>query len=152
MKKSLPYIALVTTSLVCNSMKAGVIVVPNSLASAEGDVMVNIPVRNQGNPRTYQMQISASELSLVPTGSSISGLAFRLDGGQADSAPSVGINFADYEITLAQAANSIASISTTFSLNMSNPVMVRDGLLSIVRLLSARCYSPTFVRTYHRFR
>ncbi|BDC50817.1 hypothetical protein F183_A31330 [Bryobacterales bacterium F-183] len=65
----------------------------------------------------------------MPVGSVISGLRWRVHGGLA-TWPASTITFADYEITLAQAANPIPSTSTTFASNMLNPVMVRDGALS----------------------
>ena len=37
----------------------------------------------------------------------------------------------DYEVTLAQAAKTISSMSTNFQANLRNPVLVKDGALSI---------------------
>jgi hypothetical protein len=41
------------------------------------------------------------------------------------------VTWSDYEVTLAQAANSISSMSATFQANSLNPVLVKDGALSI---------------------
>lgn len=136
MMKSMNWAAVLMATLACTSIRASLVVVPNSFATTEGDGFLNTLFRTQGNPRTYQVQIAASELSLIPTGSSITGLNFRSDTDssptpQTDPLPSVGMNFADYEIRLAQAANSMGSISSTFAENMSNPVVVRDGPLSL---------------------
>ncbi|BDC50818.1 hypothetical protein F183_A31340 [Bryobacterales bacterium F-183] len=65
----------------------------------------------------------------MPVGSVISGVRWRLGGGNA-SWPASTATWADYEITLAQAANPIELMSFTFADNMLNPVMVRDGALS----------------------
>jgi len=45
--------------------------------------------------------------------------------------PAGTVSWSDYEVRLAQAANPITSMSTTFQANLRNPVLVKDGLLSI---------------------
>jgi len=41
------------------------------------------------------------------------------------------VTWLDYEVTLAQAANPISSMSTVFLANLLNPVLVKNGALSI---------------------
>jgi hypothetical protein len=45
--------------------------------------------------------------------------------------PAGTVTWSDYEVTLAQAANPISSTSTNFQANLLNPVLVKDGALSI---------------------
>ena len=89
----------------------------------------NTVLRDQ--PRTYQMQFSSALLGTMAPGSVISGISFRLNDGATSAFPASSITWSDYEITLAQAANPITSFSTTFAANMSSPVLVRDGALTL---------------------
>ncbi len=84
----------------------------------------------QTDGRIYQAQIASSLLSEIPVGSILTGAAWRLFM-TLPSFPTAAITFTYYEITLAQAANSISSFSTTFAANMTNPQLVRDGPLTV---------------------
>ncbi|MBL1209386.1 PEP-CTERM sorting domain-containing protein [Geminocystis sp. GBBB08] len=79
--------------------------------------------------RAYQMQYGASLLTGINIGDQITGLTFRIASNSSRSS-SPATTFADYEIYLAQAVNSVANMSTTFASNMSNTSQVRDGGLS----------------------
>lgn len=113
-------------------------VVPNANATVRGTGGLNTLTRDAGNPRTYQQQIVEAELlgmGLSP-GYIITGITWRASVTTSNPAiwPPIGSggrNWADYEITFAQAAFPIASMSTTFAANMLSPVMVRDGPLFI---------------------
>lgn len=75
---------------------------------------------------TSQYQITASHLAaqgLLP-GSEITGVRARLNGGGTMTADGV---VSDLEITLAEAAFAIASMSSTLSSNMVDPVLVHDS-------------------------
>src|SRR6185369_2190374 len=45
--------------------------------------------------------------------------------------PPSSVTWSDYEVTLAQAARTVANMSATFQANLLNPVLVKDGALSI---------------------
>jgi hypothetical protein len=111
---------------------SGTVVTPNAYTSVAGPSGVNTLVRGTNNPRTYQMQLSANVLGGLPVGAKITELRFRLDTiFSGFPFPITNINWPDYQVTLAQAFNSVATMSTTFSANMRAPVLVRTGPLSV---------------------
>jgi hypothetical protein len=71
-------------------------------------------------------------LGSLPAGARITGLRFRVSTNSAANFPETTIAWSDYEVRLAQAANPITSMSTTFSANLLNPVLVKDGALSVL--------------------
>jgi hypothetical protein len=111
-----------------SAASADAIVVPSALASAEGDGSNNNPLTNVG--ATAQLLISSSQLAAVSPGSTISGIRFRLNSGLS-SMPGASATWTDYEITLAQSSTSISSASAVFANNMTSPVLVRDGSLTL---------------------
>ncbi|MCX7098755.1 MAG: hypothetical protein NTV43_12715 [Methylococcales bacterium] len=121
--RTLPLLAL---ALAANTAHASTIVAPNAYDATAGNQVLNTLINT--STRTYEMQIAASQLAGMAVGSSINGLAWRL----ASSEPAAGgiRNWSDFEITVGQAANTIAGMSTTFAANLLNPVLVRDGALS----------------------
>jgi hypothetical protein len=110
---------------------APTVVAPNAYASVAGNNSLNTLVRSTGNPRTYQMQFTSSALGGLPAGARITQLLFRLGTNVAVNFPVGTVTWSDYEVTLAQAANPISSVSTTFAANLLNPVLVKSGPLSI---------------------
>jgi hypothetical protein len=128
-KAALALIAALACQLASPSAaSADQLVVPGMLASIEGDGNNNNPLTNVG--ATAQLLISSSQLAAIPAGSPITGIRFRLNAGLS-SAPTVAATWTDYEITLAQLATSIASPSAVFANNMTSPVLVRDGALTL---------------------
>jgi hypothetical protein len=111
-----------------SAASADSLVVPSALASVEGDGNNNNPLINIG--ATAQLLIASSQLAAITPGSTITGIRFRLNSGLS-SAPTVAATWTDYEITLAQLATSISSPSAVFASNMTSPVLVRDGSLSL---------------------
>jgi hypothetical protein len=107
------------------------VVAPDDYTSFAGNGSLNTLVRNTGAPRTYQMQFTPDALGGLPAGAQIRELRFRLATNSTLNFPAATVNWSDYEVTLAQAANPIASMSTTFAANLLNPVLVKDGALSI---------------------
>lgn len=107
------------------------VVAPSAYTSVAGNGGLNSLVRSTGNPRTYQMQFTPAVLGGLPVGARITQLGFRLQAGVTPSFPVATVNWSDYEVTLAQAANPISSMSTTFSANLRNPVLVKSGALSL---------------------
>lgn len=97
------------------------------LATTEGSFTASFLANNTN---TGQMQIAASDLVAqgLQAGNLLTGVRARLNGittmiGDRTSS--------DFEITLAQAAFDLANMSTTFATNMIDPVLVRDGPLTI---------------------
>jgi hypothetical protein len=97
--------------------------VPGTLATTEG-------AAQNGNllgttARTVQFGIDSSLLTGL--GSTITGLAFRLNGGAASSLPASTLSVTDLEIRIGTAATAISAMSTTFANNISGATLVRDG-------------------------
>jgi hypothetical protein len=110
---------------------SGVAVAPDNFTATSGTTGVNTLLRNNGGPRTYQMQFSPVALGGLPVGAKITELRFRLSTNMAAAFPANVITWSDYEVTLAQAANAISGMSTNFASNMRSPVVVKLGPLSI---------------------
>lgn len=80
--------------------------------------------------RTYQIQYGASRLGDLSPGEQITGLQWRLQTTQGSQTNWDGeLNWSDFRVTLAQAANAVTAMSTTFADNMVNPTLVRSGPL-----------------------
>jgi hypothetical protein len=107
----------------------GVVAPGNFLAT--GTTGLNTLLRGSGFPRSYQMQFSSAVLSGLPVGARITDLRFRLSTNATANFPTNDVRWTSYEVTLAQAANSIGNMTTNFDLNMVSPVLVRSGALSI---------------------
>jgi hypothetical protein len=107
------------------------VVAPDDYTSVPGNTGVNTLVRGTGSPRTYQMQFTPDALGGLPAGAQINRLGFRVSTNTAVNFPLATVAWSDYEVTLAQAANPISSMSTTFAANLRNPVLVKDGALSV---------------------
>ena len=107
------------------------VVAPDDYTSVAGNAGLNTLVRNSGAPRTYQMQFTPDALGALPAGARITELRFRLATNSTVNFPPGTVTWSDYEVRLAQAANSIATMSTAFAANMLNPVLVKDGALAI---------------------
>lgn len=120
-----------TFTFTSNSLPlTGTAVAPNSYFSKFGTNGLNSLLRNTNSPRAYQMQFSAAALAGLPVGAKITELWFRLETNNA-AFPASTVTWPDYQVTLAQAANPVSAMSTTFSANMLNPVLVRSGPLSV---------------------
>ncbi len=109
----------------------GTAVAPAIYAATSGTGGLNTLLRNTNAPRTYQMQFSAAALGGLPVGARITELRFRLTSTAVAAFPSNTVTWSDYDVTLAQAANPIAGMSTTFALNMRSPALVKSGALSL---------------------
>jgi hypothetical protein len=108
-------------------------IVPRALTNVDGDDVSTTSgffgesLGGTGTTRLYQM--SASELAILGlnVGDKIIGVRSRLDVGEAVSLPAANVVVSDLEMTMAQAANTLAGMSINFAANLLNPVMVRDG-------------------------
>lgn len=107
------------------------VVAPDEYTSVAGNTGLNTLVRSVGLARTYQMQFTPDALGGLPTGARITELRFRVSTNTAASFPDATVTWSDYEVTLAQAANPLSSMSATFSANLLNPVFVKNAALSI---------------------
>lgn len=110
---------------------SGTVVAPSAYTTTSGPSGVNTLVRGTGAPRTYQMQFSTAVLGGLPVGANITELRFRLDATAVAAFPINTVTWSDYEVTLAQAANSVSGMSTNFASNMLSPVLVKFGALSV---------------------
>src|SRR5439155_4807854 len=104
---------------------------PNDYSATSGNTGLNTLLRNSGSPRTYQMQFSTAALGGLPVGARITELRFRLGTNNVSMFPSSTVNWSDYEVTLAQAANPVSGMSANFASNMLSPVLVKNGGLSL---------------------
>jgi hypothetical protein len=107
------------------------VVAPNNYTLIGGNGGLNTLVRSTNAPRTYQMQFTAAALGGLPIGARITELRFRQYTNATAAFPTNTVTWSDYEITLANAANNISTMSATFSANMTSPVLVKHGPLSI---------------------
>lgn len=132
MVRSLSF-GLVMTLAAGVALGQGNVTAPNANDTVAGNGGLNTVVRDSGFPRTYQFQVAASELASIPPGASITGMQWRLQPSAANgtSWPASDVTWSTYDVTMAQAANPIGSMSTTFAANMTNPMIVRTGPMTI---------------------
>ncbi|MCA8950678.1 MAG: hypothetical protein KDE27_14345 [Planctomycetes bacterium] len=109
------------------------IVVPNANATASSTGVLNNPLRNSGNPRTYMMGINAAELAGIPVGALINGISMRAGHTNSNVAvwPANDVTFSDYEIRIGDVLP-LASWTTTFLSNfVGTPTLARDGAMVV---------------------
>jgi hypothetical protein len=122
---------------------AGTVVAPIGYTATAGPNGLNTLLRGTGAARTYQMQCSPAVLGGLPVGARITELRFRLDTvSDITVFPIDEIHWTDYQITLAQAVNSIATMSTNFAANMRSSVLVKSGPLTLPALTFSGGDSP----------
>ncbi len=128
--------ALAVAGLAASASAQSFAVVPGAQANERGTGGLNTLTRDAGNARTYQQQFTEFELAaqgLMP-GMTITGVTWRASISASNDPtwpPPGGATWADYQITLAEAANPIFNMSSTFADNMLNAVLVRSGPLTI---------------------
>jgi hypothetical protein len=106
------------------------IVVPNELTSVSGLGGPSSPIIGPGGWHE-QYLIEPTELTGLPVGSQIGGIAFRANHSNTISDPTINAGFSRFDVTLAQAATTSATMSGNFAANMANPVLVESGPLSV---------------------
>jgi hypothetical protein len=101
-----------------------------SLATSEGNTTSSNGFIGSLN-LTSQLQIVASDLAAqgLQSGDTITGVRTRLESGGIMTGNR---SISDFEITLAQAANALGSMSTTYASNMTAPVLVHDGAFTFL--------------------
>jgi hypothetical protein len=127
-KFCIPMLALLLAPVM--PLEGAFFVIPTGNANTEAATNLNSMVREAGQARSYQMGITGTNMAGLPVGSTITGFSFRLDAGQT-TWPPTDATWSDYEITLAQWTNSANGFSIVYSQNMTNPVLVHDGALTI---------------------
>ena len=109
------------------------VVVPNASANVSSTLVLNNPLRETGNPRTYMMGINASQLSGIPVGSLIVGVSMRAGHTSSNPAvwPTADVLYTDYEVTIGSCLPP-ASWTNAFQSNFTGtPVMARDGAMVV---------------------
>ncbi len=86
--------------------------------------------------RVLQQFFDAGNFAAITSPTEITSMSFRLPASATVNYPALGdLNFARYDITLAQPSAAVAAsnglTSATFADNMSNPVVVRSGALNV---------------------
>ncbi len=124
---------LITTAVLCGTLVAQSIVVPNANANARGTSQLNSIVRNAGNPRTYQYGVNASELAGIPVGSVITGVSLRFQVFTSNAAawPPASITWTNYDIWVGSAIPT-GTWGAGFFANFSvPPQQVRSGPMTL---------------------
>lgn len=103
---------------------------PPANDSAAGDSGNSIPLANY-TAGTYQVMYGADLLTGIPSGSVITGMQVRLDKSFSSAFPNAAYTVSRYEVTLATSALTPATMSTNFATNMTGPVVVRSGSMSV---------------------
>ncbi|MEY2407721.1 MAG: hypothetical protein QOF48_391, partial [Verrucomicrobiota bacterium] len=121
----------VVINVIAGPAVAPSVVAPDDYTTIAGNGGLNTLVRSVAAARTYQMQFTPDALGGLPTGARITELRFRASTNTAANFPAGTVTWSDYEVTLAQAAKTVAAMSSIFQANLLNPVLVKDGPLSI---------------------
>ncbi|MFO0861042.1 MAG: hypothetical protein U0570_10825 [Phycisphaerales bacterium] len=79
---------------------------------------------------THQVLYRADQIAGIPVGSVITGMQLRLSDASV-AFPPTGFSASQYDVRLASSSKTPATMTTTYATNMTNPVLVRSGPLSI---------------------
>jgi hypothetical protein len=110
---------------------AGLVVLPNGDASANGNNFTVIPLGSGSTGWAFQWDISGSQMGSVPVGSSITAIGFRLEGSQG-TGPASPETVGTFDLQLSTSLNALGSLSTTEANNIgSDAVTVLSGGLTI---------------------
>ncbi len=100
-----------------------------------------------GTARAVQFGIDSSLLTGL--GTTITGLAFRLNDLQSSSLPASTVSVNDLEIRIGTVAGSVGTMSTTYANNISGATLVRDGAYTLAAgTLSAGSSPNTFATVF----
>ncbi|MBP8298827.1 MAG: hypothetical protein KA020_00570 [Planctomycetes bacterium] len=124
---------LVSAIACASALCAQSVVVPNLSANTAATTVLNNPLRNSGNPRTYMMGINASELAAIPAGSLIVGVSLRAGLTTTNAAvwPLSDVTFNDYEILIGDALPTTSWTSTFLNNFSGTPLLARDGVMVV---------------------
>ncbi len=128
-----------------DAARASNIVVPTAYATTVSTGGVTTPLRS--GQRTYQEIIAASQLTAIPSGAPITGIALRINptvaGGNAFPPAGVTATYSDYTIQLAHASHPPGAMSVTFANNVgAGAVTVRSGPLNFAPLVFPNLPNP----------
>lgn len=140
--KRLPWIVCALVVLAMGVADAQAVYVPTSYATVIGNAQLNSLVREAS--RTVQQGIDASALTGLPGGAEIVGLSFRIYRSATTAWPAANATWKNYEITLAEGAVPTSLWTATFASNMKNPVLVRQGPMTIPAGAFARTGSAPY--------
>ena len=102
---------------------------PPSYDTVAGTSANSLPIANYTSG-THQVMYGANQLTGIPVGSVITGMQLRLRN--VDGAfPGATFVASQYDVRLAGSALTPATMSTTYATNMTNPVLVRSGSLTV---------------------
>ena len=111
--------------------RADLLVVPNANAGANGNSGTVIPLSEGATDVLFQWDLAGSQFSSVPVGSSITGIGFRLQGGQA-TAPPADVTIGTFDLQLSTSLNPIGALSATQPNNIgADAVTVLSGPLTL---------------------
>ncbi len=105
--------------------------VPPALDAVEGNSPGNYIPLGAATGGTYLVLYAADQLTGIPAGSVITSLQMRQNNSTAVAWPASAATIADYQVRLAASPLTPSTISSTFASNMTNPVLVRSGVLNL---------------------
>ncbi len=127
-RSSLRAVAAVVVLLTSTLPARADVIAPNANTAVEGNTLTLAPFQIAS---TFQWVFAASELSSVPTGSLVTGIGFRLDGGRA-TGPAAALNFSRWDLQLSQSLNAPGALDVDFADNIGPDVVtVHSGPLTI---------------------
>lgn len=124
---------LVLPAVLASAIAAQSVVVPNTSAATSVTTVLNNPLRNAGNPRTYMMGINAAQLAAIPPGSLITGVSMRAGLTTTNPAiwPSTDVTFNDYEVRIGDVLPTASWTSTFLNNFVGTPTLARDGVMVV---------------------
>lgn len=121
---------LVFFAVGATALGQSVVYVPNGSDTTAGTIG-NVSGIGNAVSGTSQTVYSAAQMASVPPGSLITGMQLRLRNIVTSSWPPSALTITRYDVTFADSPVTPATMTTTFASNMSNPVLVRSGALSL---------------------
>ena len=103
---------------------------PNTAENSAG-ALGSPPAIGNATSATYLVVYSAGQMARVPPGSVITGLQLRQRNIATGSWPASGLTISKFDVRMADSPRTPGTISQTFADNMTNPVLVRSGALTL---------------------
>jgi hypothetical protein len=126
--RSLRAVAAVMVLLASTLPARADVIAPNANTAVEGNTLTLAAFQTAS---TFQWVFAASELSSVPTGSLVTGIGFRLNGGQV-TFPAAALNLSRWDLQLSQSLNVPGALDVDFADNIGPDVVtVHSGPLTI---------------------
>jgi hypothetical protein len=117
-------------SCAASAARAAMIVVPNALATTEGDAFAHTaPFNTELTPNRYMQIYASSQFAASPGPLLITEITFRPDGSQLTP---FSTTFPNVQIFLSTTSQSVAGLSSTFAANVGpDNTLVRTGPLTV---------------------